>query len=81
MSTFTINSKDHGEISFFMQGAESDESHYVFLGSSSLGQQLCSGGKLGGSTITATPETFESVCRKWHKQRLEIVKEHGESYA
>jgi len=80
MTTLTINTRDHGTVEFFMQGAESDESRYVYLGNSTLGKQICAGGSFGGETVRATPETFERECRKWHKQHLAEINSYGGNY-
>jgi len=80
MTNFTINSRAHGQISFFMPNGGG----YVRLESSgkpgTLGKQLCAGGDFMGSTISATPETFERACRRWHKQRLAAIREFGMEY-
>jgi hypothetical protein len=35
-----------------------------------LGRQICCGGHYGGSTLTATDDNFESVCRRWLRQHV-----------
>jgi len=80
MTTLTINTRNHGSVEFFMQGAESGESRYVHLGNSTLGKQICSGGSFGGETLRATPETFKRDCRKWHKQHLAKINSYGGNY-
>jgi hypothetical protein len=35
-----------------------------------LGRQICVGGYYGGSTLTASDETFEAVCRRWYRQHV-----------
>ena len=32
-----------------------------------LAPQICTGGGFTGSTVSATPESFERVCKKWVK--------------
>jgi hypothetical protein len=80
MATFTINSKKHGEISFFMP----NNGGYIRLESSgkngTLGAQICSGGKFIGNTISATEASFEETCKKWHRQRMSAIKEYDENY-
>lgn len=80
MTNFTINSREFGKISFFMP---SDGGH-VFLESKgkpgTLGQQICRGGRCSGSTIRATPETFEAICRAWHRKHMAACREYGLEY-
>lgn len=73
---YTIKSRIFGEIEFFMPL----NGGYVWIGSSILGDQICQGGHYRGNTISATPDTFESVCQKWHKSRMKIVRENGIGY-
>lgn len=72
---FTINSRDHGAISFWMSG----DAGYVFLESEgkpgSLGSQICRGGGFSGSTITANAENFERICRNWWRLHLKQINE------
>jgi len=35
-----------------------------------LGNQICHGGDLMGSTIMATENNFETVCRRWYRAYL-----------
>lgn len=80
MANFIIKSREYGEISFFMP----TDGGYVHLESSgkpgTLGKQICKGGDFMGSTLSATPETFEAVCRRWHRQRMAYVREWGFEY-
>ena len=46
------------------------EGGYVWLGNGTLGRQLCAGGGFVGATLTATPDTFDKVCRKWYRQHI-----------
>lgn len=77
---FTINSRKHGKISFWMNG----NAGYVFLQSEGrpgqLGEQICEGGSFMGSTISANAENFEKVCRRWHKQHLAEIAEYDFGY-
>ena len=77
----TIKTRTHGTVTFFMNG----DGGYVYLEtanrSGTLGKQICVGGDFTGSTISATPETFAKVCRKWHKQRLAACAEYDMPYA
>lgn len=50
---------------------------YIYVningGSGTLGRQICSGGKLTGSTIAYygdDTEGFERICRRWYRQFL-----------
>lgn len=61
MARYTIQSKE-GDLRFFMP----DNGGYVRLENDvrigTLADQICQGGSVGyGSTLTATPETFEAV--------------------
>jgi hypothetical protein len=79
MTTLTINTRNHGPVDFFMQGAYG-EARYIYLGNSTLGNQICANGSFGGETLRATPETFERECRKWHKQHLAKINAYGGNY-
>ena len=63
----TIKSRTEGTFSFWMN----DTGGYIFLESDekpgTLGQQICKGGYFSGSTLRATPDTFEKVCRNWYR--------------
>ena len=52
---------------------------YVYLESKgacgTLGQQLTRG---GGSTIRATPDTFQAVCKNWYRRHLKYMSDFGE---
>ncbi|MEN6320733.1 MAG: hypothetical protein ABFD82_18495 [Syntrophaceae bacterium] len=68
----TINSRKHGEVTFSRPGK-----HYVYVDLNgkpgTLGNQICDGGELSGSTITFEGEdqaTFDRSCRSWWKQYL-----------
>ena len=70
MTRLVIKSRILGEQSFFMP----DNGGYIRLESEgrsgTLGAQICEGGTFRGDTISASPTTFESECRKWHRTRL-----------
>lgn len=81
MTTFTIKSREHGEITFFVRSnSGGSDSGYVFLGTGTDGKQICEGGDFMGSTLSATPDTLEKVARKWHKQRMKVCREYGMKY-
>jgi hypothetical protein len=71
---YSINSRKlNQEVTFFTGNGTS----YVFVDlngqSGTLGNQICAGGSLGGSTITCKdkqPEIFKKVCDRWWKQYL-----------
>lgn len=67
---FTINSTKVGEREFFMP----DNGGYIRVVTNerpgTLGKQICRGGGFMGNTLTATPENFEDVCRRWHKDNI-----------
>ena len=77
---FTIRSRKHGPITFWMNGDEG----YVSINRpgrpGQLGDQICDGGSYGGSTIRATSDNFEQVCRRWHKQRMAKIAAYNEDY-
>lgn len=63
-----INSrKIKKDFSFFMPS----NGGYIWLESpgkpGALGRQICAGGGFMGSTLSATPETFIIVCRRWYR--------------
>lgn len=58
MARFVIKSRIHGVQLFTMPKADGG---YIWRN----GKQICVGGRSTGSTIRATPESFERVCRKW----------------
>lgn len=69
MSTFTINTKDLGAITFFV----ARDGGYVFADlngqSGTLGRQICSGGSTMGSTLTSSIAGLPQVARTWNRQR------------
>jgi hypothetical protein len=32
-----------------------------------LGQQICAGGEMSGSTVYCNPRNFEGICRRWYR--------------
>lgn len=36
-------------------------------------KQICKGGGFTGSTLTATPETFDRICRGWYNAHCKNV--------
>jgi hypothetical protein len=72
----SIKTRDHGVVTFFMNS----NGGYVYFGNNCTGDQICHGGKWRGNTITATPETFESTVRKWHRARMRLVNDNGYEY-
>jgi len=75
----TINTRNHGEVTFSRPGKE-----YVYVDLNgkpgTLGQQICYGGWLSGSTVTFSgddKEAFARYCRNWWKQYLRREKEWG----
>ena len=66
-----IKSKKLGKTLTFTQPG----SFYIYVDLNgkpgSLGDQICYGGKLTGSTIGCdNPEKFENVCKKWYRSYL-----------
>lgn len=74
MTTFALRSKTFGvEVFFVGASARSlDGKGYVYLGSSTLGRQLCYGGGFTGSTLRAAPDDLPAVVRRWHRQRMRL---------
>ncbi len=77
---YTIKSKITGETTFSLSdSATEDNPYYVWqVYTDQWGNykrhQICEGGGHMGNTISATPETFEKVCKKWHRQRLDSIR-------
>lgn len=74
MARFTIKTRTEGNLDFFMP----DQGGYVRLEQGrkhgTLAPQICYGGDFRGSTVTAKPDTFESECRRWWRQRQRWLK-------
>lgn len=66
----TIKSRKWGAYTFSMKA----DGGYVFLNHDGCRCQICKGGNFMGSTLTATPETFEKVVRRWYRQHMEAMK-------
>jgi hypothetical protein len=71
MNEFTINSSAMGRrVTFWSNGNEA----YVHVDlngkAGCLGQQICEGGMLLGSTIRSSEGSFEMDCRRWWKAFL-----------
>ncbi len=76
MVYFTINSRKDGKLEFSMR----DEGGYVWIETPRIRerQQICYGGGInGGTTVVASPSTFEAECRKWQRQRLKAERAYG----
>jgi len=64
----TIKSRKlNKKITFFSGNGTS----YVYVNlngkDGTLGNQICRGGRLSGSTLSASEGSFKSVCRRWYK--------------
>jgi hypothetical protein len=71
---FTIKSKKlECNFDFFMP----DAGGYVRLESNgksgTAAPQICLRGRMSGSTLSATPASFESVCRSWYRAAMRNV--------
>ena len=71
MATFTINTKNEGQLEFSVKENDHGYAAYVFVN----GRQPCDGGGHMGSTLMATPATLEKVARRWLRQRRATQKE------
>lgn len=85
MATFTINTRDHGQATFFVRdSATAGNSGYVHLESTgktgTLGKQICVGGDFSGETLTATVESLGKVARAWHRKHLKIIADYDIPY-
>lgn len=69
----TIRTREHGDIDFRMP----DRGGYVLVGA---GKQICDGGRFRGATVSADPESFARVVRRWHAARMRNIRQSGESY-
>lgn len=65
---FTIHSRKlNKDVTFYKSPSVTKGYVYVDLNGKEgcLGKQICKGGYLMGSTIQATDENFERVCKNW----------------
>lgn len=71
MARIIIKTRTEGEFTFWCPNGGG----YVRLETEghpgTLGQQICEGGRLMGSTLDATEATLGDVARKWLRQRRE----------
>ena len=74
----TINSRIHGEVTFFCP----NNGGYIWVDLNgkpgTTGNQICDGGGLMGSTISFRgddEEKFDKVCRRWWKAYLAATKD------
>ena len=70
MATFTIKTRDFGEVNFICR----DEGGYVRVYGADIGphdgKQPCEGGGFQGQTLTASEKTLEKTARRWWRQFL-----------
>ena len=75
---YTIKSRKFGrDIDFVASLPNSKNSAYIkvsFTGNDSNYRQICDGGYLMGSTISAREHSFEYSCKKWWKQYLRRIR-------
>ena len=72
----TIKSRRFGaDVDFVASLPNSRNSAYVKVFLCHAHHQICDGGFLCGSTISASAESFEYVCRQWWKQYLRNTRE------
>lgn len=74
----TINTKDHGKVTFFVQCSGG----YVWVDLNgkpgTLGKQICQGGYMTGSTLSHNAESqadFDRFCRNWWAAHLRNYRE------
>lgn len=69
MNELTIKQRSTGTEYRFWMPSQGGYVHLDTTGSKpgTLGEQICRGGRVSGSTLSATPETFEKVCRNWYR--------------
>lgn len=77
MARITINTRDVGQLEFWV----SDSGGYVRLESpgrsGTLGQQICEGGGTMGDTLSANAQSLAGVARRWNKQRRAAAMARG----
>lgn len=77
MARFTIKTRTNGEMEFWCP----DNGGYVRLESGgkpgTLGKQICAGGSFSGNTLSADPESLESVARSWYRAYRAAQREFG----
>ena len=71
----TIKTRNHGRVVFFTGNGTS----YVYINLNgkfgTMGNQICSAGRLAGNTISYSGESyeeFERACRKWWRSYLRL---------
>lgn len=76
----TIKSPKYGPVSFRLSPATGNV--YLLSGPKpgQHGRQLCKRGSFSGEALTATPENFERVCKRWHKLHIEAIADLGTRY-
>lgn len=68
MNELTITSRKTGETFTFWMPTDGGFIWRTYPGRpGTLGEQICQGGSMMGFTLSATPETFERVCRNWYR--------------
>ena len=85
MATFTIDTRGHGNATFFVcDSATAGNQSYVYLESAgrsgTSGKQICAGGDFSGPALSATVESLEKVARAWHRKRLKIIADYRINY-
>ena len=85
MATFTIDTRGHGNATFFVcDSATAGNQSYVYLESTgrsgTSGKQICAGGDFSGPALSATVESLEKVARAWHRKRLKIIADYRINY-
>lgn len=72
MATFTIKSRTHGPVTFYVMGSGREPYVKYAKGNhaDSTSRQICYGGYTSGNAITATPDTLEAEARRWWRQYL-----------
>lgn len=71
MNELTITSRKTGETFTFWMPVSGGYIYRTYPGKpGTLGSQICAGGRSMGNTLSATPDTFETVCRRWYRAHL-----------
>ncbi len=80
---YTIKSRIAGETTFALSDSASENNpyyvwhEYADRWGNYKRSQICEGGGHRGNTLSATPDSFNDVCKRWHRQRLNNIRREG----
>lgn len=75
MTSYTTRTREFGEVTFSAPAATETCEGYIWIETSNGNRrQICDGGDVVGSTLTATTSDLKKVAQRWLRQRRDWMR-------